>query len=82
MAASIVMFKGRQFETINDMVHSLRPVRLRQLTTVKKVFVQKSEIAQKKKKKKKRVQKAEFSNASLAVDIMVQTYNAKGGGNW
>ena len=36
------------------MVHSLRPVRLRQLTTVKKVFVQKSEIAQKKKKKKKK----------------------------
>ena len=35
------------------MVHSLRPVRLRQLTIVKKVFVQKSEIAQKKKKKKK-----------------------------
>ena len=34
------------------MVHSLRPVRLRQLTTVKKMFVQKSEIAQKKKKKK------------------------------
>ena len=37
------------------MVHSLRPVRLRQLTTVKKVFVQKSEIAQKKKKKKKKI---------------------------
>ena len=38
--------------------------------------------SKKERKKKKRVQKAEFSNASLAADIMVQTYNAKGGGNW
>ena len=44
------------------MVHSLRPVRLRQLTTVKKVFVQKSEIAQKKKKKKKIVFKYIIKN--------------------
>ena len=44
------------------MVHSLRPVRLRQLTTVKKVFVQKSEIAQKKKKKKKLVFKYIIKN--------------------
>ena len=34
------------------MVHSLRPVKLRQLTTVKKVFMKKSEIAQKKTKQK------------------------------
>ena len=44
------------------MVHSLRPVRLRQLTTVKKVFVQKSEIAQKKKKKEKIVFKYIIKN--------------------
>ena len=44
------------------MVHSLRPVKLRQLTTVKKVFMKKSEIAQKKQNKNKIVFKYIIKN--------------------
>lgn len=44
------------------MVHSLQPVKLRQLTTVKKVFMKKSEIAQKKQNKNKIVFKYIIKN--------------------
>ena len=44
------------------MVHSLRPVKLRQLTTVKKVFMKKSEIAQQKQNKNKIVFKYIIKN--------------------
>ena len=50
MAACNIMLAIGWFETINDMVRLLHPIRLRQVTIIKKVFIQKSKMAEKKTK--------------------------------
>ena len=50
MAACNIMLAIGWFETINDMVRLLHPIRLRQVTIIKKVFIQKSKMPEKKQK--------------------------------